>query len=65
MNDNFEPIFIVGVGRSGTSLLQAMLNAHSKITFTPETHFIKSYLSKKFKLSECKNKIFKDKYLKS
>lgn len=65
MNDNFEPIFIVGVGRSGTSLLQAMLNAHSKITFTPETHFIKSYLSKKFKLSECKNKIFKDKYLKN
>ena len=65
MNNNFEPIFIVGVGRSGTSLLQAMLNAHSEITFTPETHFIKSYLSKKFKLSECKDKILKDKYLKN
>ena len=41
----FRPIFIVGVGRSGTSMLQSMLNAHGEITFPPETHFIRTYLS--------------------
>jgi len=39
---NFTPIFIVGVGRSGTSLVQSMLNAHSKIAFPPETHFVRN-----------------------
>lgn len=37
-------IFIVGVGRSGTSLLQSMLNTHSKIGFIPEINFIRRYL---------------------
>jgi hypothetical protein len=37
-------IFIVGVGRSGTSLLQSMLNAHPNITSTPETHFLRNYV---------------------
>jgi hypothetical protein len=37
-------IFIVGVGRSGTSLLQSMLNAHPEIVSTPETHFLKNYV---------------------
>ncbi len=37
-------LFIVGVGRSGTTLLQSMLNAHPDIAFTPETHFIKKYI---------------------
>ena len=37
-------IFIVGVGRSGTSLLQAMLNAHSKIAFIPEINFLRRFL---------------------
>ncbi|HKI87071.1 MAG TPA: sulfotransferase, partial [Thermoanaerobaculia bacterium] len=34
-----RPGFIVGVPRSGTSLLAAMLNAHSRISCGPETHF--------------------------
>ena len=59
----FRPIFIVGVGRSGTSLLQCMLNAHSKIAFPPETHFVRSHLAKGLSLSECKNQILKDQYL--
>ena len=59
----FRPIFIVGVGRSGTSLLQSMLNAHSKIAFPPETHFVRSHLAKGLSLSECKNQILKDQYL--
>jgi uncharacterized protein YjiS (DUF1127 family) len=31
--------FIVGPSRSGTTLLQAMLNAHSRLCIPPETHF--------------------------
>ena len=36
-----EPIFIVGVQRSGTTLLAAMLAAHSRISCGPETHFFR------------------------
>lgn len=63
MSKTFQPIFIVGVGRSGTSLLQSMLNAHSKIAFTPETHFIRYYLSKNINWENAKKSILKDKYL--
>jgi len=65
-------IFIVGVGRSGTSLLQSMLNAHKDIVFLPEISFIRRYLAAKnldnlFKVSGA-NKIIdllgKDKLLK-
>ena len=38
-------IFIVGVGRSGTSLLHSILNAHSEVTFIPEINFIRRFLS--------------------
>ena len=31
--------FIVGTGRCGTTLLQAMLNAHPRLHIPPETHF--------------------------
>lgn len=41
-----DVIFIVGVGRSGTSLLQSFLNAHPDIAFTPETQFVRKYLAK-------------------
>lgn len=41
------PIFIVGVGRSGTSLLQSMLAAHSELSFSPETGFIRRYVAKR------------------
>jgi hypothetical protein len=37
-------IFIVGVGRSGTSLLQSMLNAHPDIAFIPEINYIRRFL---------------------
>lgn len=36
-----RPIFIVGAGRSGTSLLSTLLSAHSQIAVAPETHFMK------------------------
>ena len=35
--------FIVGTSRSGSTLLQSMLNMHSHITIPPETHFFNSY----------------------
>lgn len=31
--------FIVGIGRSGTTLLMSMLNAHPKLQATPEVNF--------------------------
>ena len=49
---NFNPSFnfIIGMGRSGTSLLTSILNSHSKIYASPENNFllfIASYLNKK------------------
>lgn len=37
-------LFLVGVGRSGTSLLQAMLASNEEITFLPETGFFRRYV---------------------
>lgn len=39
-----RPAVIVGVGRSGTSLLQSMLHAHPSIVVLPETHFFRKYV---------------------
>lgn len=36
-----DPIFIVGILRSGTTLLAAMLGSHSRIDCGPETHFFR------------------------
>ena len=38
-----KPIFIVGVGRSGTSLLQSIVGTHSEIGVVPETSFLRRY----------------------
>ena len=37
-------VFIVGIGRSGTSLLQSMLGAHPEITALVETSFLRRYI---------------------
>ncbi|MBC8401060.1 MAG: sulfotransferase [Candidatus Marinimicrobia bacterium] len=39
-------IFIIGVGRSGTSLVQSMLNAHSQVSFIPEISYIRRFLKR-------------------
>ena len=41
MNDprSSSPIFVVGVPRSGTTLLAAMLGAHPRLVCGPETYF--------------------------
>jgi hypothetical protein len=44
LEDNIT--FISGVGRSGTSLLQSMLNVHTKITSIPETQCFRNYVLK-------------------
>lgn len=38
-------LFIVGVGRSGTSLLQSMFAAHPAVAMLPETSFFRRYVS--------------------
>ena len=51
-------IFILGVGRSGTSLLQSILNTHSKIRFLPESKFLRNYvLNKNLKITKSNYKI--------
>ena len=35
------PFFVVGAGRSGTTLLRSLLSAHPRLAVTPETHFLK------------------------
>jgi hypothetical protein len=39
-----RPVLVCGVGRSGTSLLQSMLNAHPELAFPPETHFFRRHV---------------------
>lgn len=40
-----RPILVCGVGRSGTSLVQSMLAAHSCLAFPPETSFLRRLLA--------------------
>ncbi len=41
MSEALKPApFIVGVGRSGTTLLRLMLDAHPELAIPPETHFL-------------------------
>ncbi|MCF8011394.1 MAG: sulfotransferase [Clostridiales bacterium] len=42
-----SPVFVGGVGRSGTTLVQSMLNAHPELCFPPETHFFRFYIASK------------------
>jgi len=44
---SFAPVFVVGVGRSGTSLVQSMLAAHSQLAFPPETQFVRRYVGRR------------------
>ncbi len=46
-----ELFFIVGVGRSGTTLLMSMLNAHPDIGTPPETHFLTQHVLPQRELS--------------
>jgi len=45
---NNKHLFISGPPRSGTTLLELIMSAHSQITITPETHFIQKIIKKKY-----------------
>lgn len=38
--------FVVGVGRSGTTLLRLMLDAHPQLAIPPETHFVPTVIER-------------------
>ena len=40
-----KQLFVVGVGRSGTSLLQSMFASNSAVCYLPETSFVRRYLA--------------------
>jgi hypothetical protein len=49
-NNNGENlIFIVGLPRSGTTLLHQIISSHSKVFGAEESHFLSDYLGEKFK----------------
>ena len=58
------PFFIVGVGRSGTTLLMSMLNAHPEVVLPPESHFLRRHVisDKPTDLDEVENRLSSDKY---
>lgn len=43
-NTVFEPIFVVGAARSGTTFLAVLLDRHSRIVIPPETQFYCQFL---------------------
>ena len=47
-SQSLAPIFIVGMPRSGTTLLTSMLSAHPRIAIAPETHYF-SYWIREYK----------------
>lgn len=49
--DKSNPIFIVGTPRSGTTLLSMILNKHSAIRISPETHFFFECVSRKYPIT--------------
>jgi len=59
-------LFIVGVGRSGTSLLQSMLSVHPDIDMLPETAFLRRFAVKHDLLNdeEVINDLLNDDHLK-
>ena len=48
-NEGKNLIFIVGLPRSGTTLLHQIISSHSKVFGAEESHFLSDYLGEKFK----------------
>ena len=48
-NNKIERTFIVGVARSGTTLLQSMVGNHDDIATFPETHFFRKTIDQNWK----------------
>lgn len=43
-SNDFDPVFIVGAPRSGTTMLAVLLDRHSRISIPPETNFFSEFL---------------------
>jgi hypothetical protein len=66
--NNKEPIFIVGVPRSGTTLMSSILSTHPAIAICPSTKFISTWMRQNSHLdisNPVKLKIFWEKFSKS
>ena len=61
LNPDDAPIFVVGTGRSGTTLLRLMLNAHPRIHLTHEASFYvgRQFLPRRFSASDWLERYFK------
>lgn len=44
MSESESPIFIVGMQRSGTTLMRAILSSHPHIAIAPETHYCNRFM---------------------
>lgn len=44
------PFFVVGAGRSGTTLLRLMLDAHPSLALPPESHFVVALADRRLRL---------------
>lgn len=51
------PLFVIGVDRSGTTLLSMMLDSHSRIAIPYESHFITKYYMEREQYGDLKNSI--------
>ncbi len=60
-NADSAPIFVVGTGRSGTTLLRLMINAHPRIHLTHEASFYigRQFIPKRFSASDWMELYFK------
>jgi hypothetical protein len=50
------PFFLIGVARSGTTLLSLMLDSHSEITIPYESHFIIPYFKERERLGDLRKR---------
>src|SRR5262249_27190100 len=46
VSDQSSPVFVIGVARSGTTLISLMLDSHSRIAIPYESHFFVAYYQK-------------------
>jgi hypothetical protein len=46
MSQGDRPVFVVGLGRSGTSLTRSLINDHGEIAIAPEIHFLDHWMPK-------------------
>jgi len=62
LNEQNPPVFILGVQRSGTTLLRLILNSHSHIAIPEEAEFLRPIIKKKYLYNEISKKDLKKIY---